>query len=441
MKRTKFKETEIGRIPEDWGVKTFKNVSVDIIDGYRGINYPPKSDFKSEGFCLFLNTKNVPHYRFDFSECDFIDKERDQLLRKGKLQSGDLVLTTRGTVGNIAHFHDEIDFSEIRINSGMVILRNQEKDFETKFLYLMLRSSIIRNQIVTYSTGSAQPQLPIRDINKIKLPIPPMAEQKAIAKILSDLDSKIELNLEMNKTLEAIGQALFKRWFVDFEFPNENGEPYKSSNGEMVDSELGAIPKGWEVVELKECGDIICGKTPSTKNKDNYGDDMPFITIPDMRGQVFVIKTEKKLSLVGAKTQNKKELPPLSVCVSCIATPGLVSLTSESSHTNQQINSIVCREGVSPYFIYLIMNNMSEQIKLLGLGGTATLNLNTGNFGKIKITCPLEKLMRCFHALITIIFDRILQNINEIESLSQIRNSLLPCLMSGKVRVKEKEWN
>ena len=284
--------------------------------------------------------------------------------------------------------------------------------------------------------GSGQPLLNQGILNSIEICIPSFPEQKTIAKILSDLDSKIELNNQMNKILEAIGQATFKHWFVDFEFPNEGGKPYKSSGGEMVESELGEIPKGWKVAELKDCGDIICGKTPSTRDKDNYGDDIPFITIPDMRGQVFVTTTERKLSLRGAKSQDKKELPPLSVCVSCIATPGLVSLTTERSHTNQQINSIICKDGISPYFMYLTMQKMSEEIKLLGLGGTATLNLNTGEFSKIKIVCPPKNIMEAFQVKVEIIFNKLLMHVRETKTLSDIRDSLLPRLMSGRIRVK-----
>src|SRR5699024_8577850 len=116
-----------------------------------------------------------------------------------------------------------------------------------KYLYQLLKSPLMKNQYKSMSTGTAQPQLPIKDIKKLELIVPPLEEQEKIANILSSLDDKIELNNDMNKTLEEMAQSIFKRWFVDFEFPNEDGEPYKSSGGEMVDSELGMIPKGWEV--------------------------------------------------------------------------------------------------------------------------------------------------------------------------------------------------
>jgi len=304
------------------------------------------------------------------------------------------------------------------------------------FFFYFLADKRIISEANNSSEGTRMPRAKWDYLEKLKYPIPPLYEQQAIAKILSDLDLKIELNQQMNATLEAIGQALFKHWFVDFEFPDEQGNPYKSSGGEMVDSELGEIPKGWNVKQIQDIGRIVCGKTPSTKEKENYGIDFPFITIPDMHDQIFVVKSDRKLSSVGANTQINKILPPFTICVSCIATPGLISITTESSFTNQQINSIICYDANSPFFIYLTMKLKSEQIKAMGLGGTATLNLNTGEFSRIALIVPPNPLMKEFHNIIEAVFQKILINSNEMIILSLMRDSLLPRLMSGKIRVR-----
>jgi type I restriction enzyme S subunit len=280
---------------------------------------------------------------------------------------------------------------------------------------------------------------PTTALKSIKIPLPPLNKQKAIAKILFDLDSKIELNQKMNKTLEAIAQAIFKHWFINFEFPNEEGKPYKSSGGETVDSELGEIPKGWNIRKLGDLGKIVCGKTPSTKDETNFGQDVPFITIPDMRGNVFTFKTERYLSTKGANSQETKFLPPLSVCVSCIATPGLVTLTSTTSQTNQQINSIICKEGLSPFFVYFVSKEKSQEIIYKGLGGTATLNLNTSEFSNLKVILPDLVTLKNFHDFTTQFFKKILNNSKEILVLFDIRDSLLPRLMTGKIRVPLEE--
>ena len=164
---------------------------------------------------------------------------------------------------------------------------------------------------------------------------------------------------------------------------------------------------------------------------------MPFITIPDMHGQVFIIDTAKKLSQKGAKTQSTKTLPPLSVCVSCIATPGLVVLTSEPSQTNQQINSVIPNDGISAYYCYMALNELAHEIKARGSGGSVTLNLNKTQFATLPVLLPDSPVIRKFHATIKPIFDGILENLNQSFTLSAVRNTLLPKLLSGDIMVKD----
>lgn len=166
----------------------------EIIDGDRGKNYPKKSDFKDEGFCLFLNTGNVTSDGFVFKKNDFISEEKSNKLRKGKLERGDLVFTTRGTVGNVAYYSDNIPYDHVRINSGMVIFRVFEKKVFNKFLYQILKHKNSRIYIRQYCTGSAQPQLPIMNLRNIELNIPPLETQYKIARILLAYDDLIENN-------------------------------------------------------------------------------------------------------------------------------------------------------------------------------------------------------------------------------------------------------
>ena len=403
MIKPKFKQTEIGMIPEDWEVKLLEQVAI-----FKNGRSSPKREnigkfsvYGSNGIIGFANENN---------------SEENTII-----------------IGRVGAYCGSVYFSKRKcwVTDNAIIGNAKNRNSPQFLFYLMKKLDLNKRR-----GGSSQPLINQATLNSIKVAFATNeSEQSAIAKILSDLDSKIELNQQMNKTLEAIGQAIFKRWFVDFEFPNEKGKPYKSSGGEMVDSELGKIPKGWSIKRIKDCGMVVCGKTPPTKEKENYGEDIFFITIPDMHNKFFVINTERKLSKKGADTQKKKELPPLTVCVSCIATPGLVVLTSEKSQTNQQINSIICNNEISPYFMYLTMKGKAEEIKTRGLGGTATLNLNTGDFENIKIILPNKEILTSFHMLVDETFQKILTNEYQIQNLSQIRDSLLPRLMFGKIRV------
>ena len=194
-----------------WREMKLGEAPVEIIDGDRGKNYPKKEEFFSQGHCLFLNTKNVTDRGFSFSELNFITKEKDETLRKGKLKRNDVILTTRGTVGNVFFYDRKAPFKNVRINSGMVIIR--PNGIDSKFNYQLFK--YLKNDFLDFTSESTQPQLPIRDIQKISIFLPPLSEQKAIAAILSSLDDKIDLLHRQNETLENIAQALFRKWFIE----------------------------------------------------------------------------------------------------------------------------------------------------------------------------------------------------------------------------------
>ena len=159
----------------------------EIIDGDRGKNYPKSEDFSDDDYCLFLSAKNVTKNGFLFENNQFISKEKDEILRKGKLNRGDIVITTRGTIGNIAYFDDSIPYENIRINSGMVIIRNKDLEFNQRFFLEAFRNKI-DEIIATQVTGAAQPQLPIHIMSKITLPYPDLSLQNKFAAFVEQID-------------------------------------------------------------------------------------------------------------------------------------------------------------------------------------------------------------------------------------------------------------
>ena len=158
-----------------------------------------------------------------------------------------------------------------------------------------------------------------------------------------------------------------------------------------------------------------------------------------MHGCVYNVSTERYLSAAGVASQPKKCLPPNTVCVSCIGTAGLVTLVSEESQSNQQINSIVPKPGVSAYYIYLLMQTLSETINKLGQSGSTIVNLNKTQFGKIQVMIPSQNIMQEFDSLCNPLFETILSNQKENIKLSELRDTLLPKLMSGELDVSALE--
>ena len=156
-----------------------------------------------------------------------------------------------------------------------------------------------------------------------------------------------------------------------------------------------------------------------------------------MHGCVYIVSTERYLSDAGVSSQPKKTLPPNTVCVSCIGTAGLVTLVSEESQSNQQINSIIPKEGISVYYIYLLMQTLADTINKLGQSGSTIVNLNKTQFGKIQVMIPSELVLQDFDSLCRPLFDTILSNQKENINLSELRDALLPKLMSSELGVSD----
>lgn len=196
-------------IPEGWSYVRFGK-AIDIIDGDRGVNYPKQEEFYPEGDCLFLNAGNVTTKGFDFSSCAYITKEKDAILRKGKVQHGDVLLTTRGTVGNVAFYNETMTFSEMRINSGMVILRNLGV-VSPEYIYTSLRHEYLQKLMTMYASGSAQPQLPIKDMKRMKIIKPDTKTMERFTEMSADIYNQISLLIMKNQTLAKQRDMLLPR--------------------------------------------------------------------------------------------------------------------------------------------------------------------------------------------------------------------------------------
>lgn len=196
-------------IPEGWELGNIEDLC-EIMDGDRGRNYPSQQHFSENGYCLFLNAGNVTKSGFDFSNTSFITKERDELLRKGKLKRRDTVLTTRGTVGNLAYFSEQIEFEHLRINSGMVIFRPKEFNYSL-FLYSLMRSQDMTNNIENFLSGSAQPQLPIKDIKRMLVLIPIQSKIHAFSDLSAAIQNQIELQNKENRKLYQLKDLILSK--------------------------------------------------------------------------------------------------------------------------------------------------------------------------------------------------------------------------------------
>ena len=263
------------------------------------------------------------------------------------------------------------------------------------------------------AVGGVRGSMPWEEFAKLKLPVPTIEEQRKIVDRYNAITDRIALKKQINDNLEAAALSIYKCFFVDY-------IPFDGSQ-----------PSSWKEVTVDDiASDVICGKTPPTADPQNYGGTIPFITIPDMHGSVYTTSTARFLSEKGASTQPGKMLPANSVCVSCIASVGLVCLTAEPSQTNQQINSIICKDQISPFYVYTKMTTLNDNLKQLGAGGSTTLNINKTLFGQIPILLPDEASMKEYHNKVEPLFSSIRENQYEIQHLESLKRLLLSQISS-----------
>jgi len=397
---------------------------VEIIDGDRGVNYPGNGEFFRNSYCLFLNAKNVCGTGFDFSDTQFITKKKDDLLRSGKMQRGDFVLTTRGTIGNIAHYGKEIFYDHIRINSGMVILRTKKDIINEKFFYLFLISQEFENQIEALKSGSAQPQLPIRDLRFLEINIPSLDEQEKIVKNLYPISDKIELNNKINQNLEQMARAIFKEWFINFKFPGHK-------KVKMIDSELGKIPEGWEVVDAEKVFIFEKGVEPGSNSysiakKVNF---VPFYRVKDLAG-----KNAYTDVFINKEVANNKICQYDDVLISFDGTVGRIKVGCSGAFSSG-IRRVYPKDGfIRNSFIYFWLKTPYVQNTILEHSSGTTILHAGSSIDFLKISFNKETINR-FQKIAEPIFSKILETEKENQKLASLRDLLLPKLMSGEIRV------
>lgn len=389
---------------------------VEIIDGDRGTNYPGNGEFFKDGYCLFLNAKNVCGTGFDFNDVQFINKEKDDLLRSGKMQRGDFVLTTRGTVGNIAHYNKEVFYDYIRINSGMVILRTKEDTINEKFFYLFLISQEFKNQIEALKSGSAQPQLPIRDLKFFEVNIPSLDKQEKIVKILYPIGDKIELNNKINQNLEQMAQAIFKEWF-------------SAKDDKLL--------KDWKIGQL---GDGILTSVISN-GIDKFSGEKIYLATADVNGKEISNTTTK---IKYNKRPSRADMQPVinsAWFAKMINTyKVLFFFDGNKKDLNKFILStgfmgIKCNSG-SEFYIYLLVSSKKfHNLKDTLVQGAVQEALTLGNIKRVEILIPPKEILEKFNLMARSLFNKIYNNYKENQKLASLRDLLLPKLMSGELQV------
>ena len=353
---------------------------------------------------------------------------------------GTIVITARGTVGKLAILGEPMSFNQTCY--GLIPIPAIDK----MYVFYALKNGISKIDELSY--GTVFQTITMKTFDELEIRAPSLEQQRRVSKILADLDSKIELNQQMNKTLESIAQAIFKHWFINFEFPDENGQPYKSSGGEMVDSELGEIPKGWEVLTLGNLlSSIESGKRPKggidpdlkfgipsigAENISGLGyydySKTKFVSFEYFEGMKQGIVKDKDVLLykdgaqIGRKTMFGCGFPFDKCCV------------------NEHVFILRTNEKINQFFLFLWLNQDEVTRNIQNLNSnSAQPGLNRDSIKTLQVFVPHKDVLNNFEGVVSKLIGKIFLNSLNSRELSLIRDLLLPKLMTGRIRVPLEE--
>lgn len=387
---------------DKWTLSTLSDAAVQIIDGDRGANYPSSDDFSASGYCLFLNAGNVTKDGFKFDDVVFITEEKDALLRKGKISRGDLVLTTRGSVGNTALYNNDIYFKNIRINSGMVIIRTQKK-ISPDFLYEYFKSNFFSTWLSKVAFGSAQPQLSVKIINELSIYFPESSEQSRIGNFLFAVDKKIALLDKQHKLLRQYKKGMMQNIFSQvLRFKDESGEefpewePKQLSDIAMINPKNKELPSEFIYIDLEsvEKGQLL--KEQLIRKNDAPSRAQRLLSPGDVLFQL--VRPYQKNNYIFFLSGNY------------VASTGYAQL----------------RANYNPHFLYQLLHLESFTSEVMNrCTGTSYPAINSSDLASIEIEIPSEKEQIKIASFLSAIDDKIAIKKAELDRLKNWKQGLL----------------
>ena len=443
----------------DWSELTLEE-SMDAIIDYRG-----KTPKKTDSGIPLITAKIIKSGRIETVNEFISEDDYDTWMRRGIPNEGDVVMTTEAPLGEIA----QLDGRKIALAQRVITLRGKKNILDNTFLKYLMISEYVQHQLDGRGTGTTVKGIKQSELRKVMLKFPSFPEQKAIAHILGSLDDKIELNRRMNETLESMAQALFKSWFVDFDpvidnalavgnaIPDEFMERAEQRKGvEKKDNsdiqslfpdefefteEMGWIPKGWAVSNVGTEFNTVGGGTPSTKNSDFWENgDISWTTPKDLSGNQskILLNTDRKITELGLNKISSGLLPIDTVLMSSRAPVGYLALAKVPVAINQGYIALKCEKILTPEFAIQWADSAMDEIKQRA-GGTTFAEISKTNFRGIPILVPSQKIIDAYSRDVKDLYNQITSRIENINTLAKLRDTLLPKLMSGELRIPDAE--
>jgi type I restriction enzyme S subunit len=445
----------------EWKIVTLNDV-VDILgDGLHGTpKYNPIGEY------YFINGNNLTNGKIEFNKnIKRVDKTEYEKYKK-HLNARTILVSINGTIGNVAVYDNE----KIILGKSACYF-NVKIDTDKYFVKYLVSSPLFNNYINTYATGTTIKNVSLKSMREFKFKLPSLKAQITIAQILCSLDNKIDLNRQMNQTLEQMAQALYNSWFVDFDPVIDNAleagntipgelsiratkrkelgefrKPLPDSIKNLFPSEFEFcdaldrwIPKGWELQTLDENIQLIGGGTPKTTVEEYWNGDIPWFSVVDApnNSDVFVVDTEKKITNQGLQKSSTKLLRKGTTIITARGTVGKCALVGISMAMNQSCYGINSTQDGTDIYTYYVIRESVSALQLRGHGSVFN-TITRDTFKSIRIPVSSINLRKEFDILTSPYLNRIKQNLFQTQILIIIRDALLPKLISGELQVSDK---
>ncbi len=406
---------------EQWKKYQLKDVTTLLGDGLHGT---PKYD--KNGTVFFINGNNLVDGKIEIKDSTKRVSEDEANKYRKNLNHRTILVSINGTIGNVAKYQ-----GEACILGKSACYFNVAEDFDLNFIYYVVASQQFKNSIMHLATGTTIKNVSLETMRNYSFVAPSINEQKRISSLLSSLDNKIDLNRRINDNLEQQAQALFKSWFVDF-------EPFK--DGKFVESELGMIPEGCRVGKAEDFYNINIGKTPPRKEQiwfSSNSSDYTWVSISDLGScGRFVFTSSEFLTHEAIKRHNIILVPKDTILLSFKLTIGRVGIAGTELTTNEAIARFITSDENREYTYFLLKGYNYEK---LGSTSSIATAVNSKIIKAMVVLMPDKEILKAFSSLTKPYFDQILRNEQESIRLTILRDTLLPKLMSGELKINATE--
>lgn len=419
-----------------------------LVDGPFGSNLPASEYILSGVPVIRGSNLSLGQRRFNADEFVYVSEAFAQRLARSFCHPDDIIFTKKGTLGQTGIVPTSSGFDKFLLSSNQMKLSVDPQKAVPLFVYYFVSAPANRLKIIQDSTVTGVPKTNLAYLRDFPIFLPPLEEQKAISEILGALDEKIDLNRTMNETLEAMAQALFKSWFVDFDpvraktEGRDTGLPAHIATlfpDSFDDSELGEIPKGWAIGPLLEQARLLSGGTPKTDRVEYWeGGDILWASAKDVSqsSQTFLISTDRNITRLGLEQSATQLIPKFAtVVVARGATTGRMVIFGREMAMNQTCYALVS-SVVSPFSLYCLLRHTMPEL-VHAAHGSVFDTITTATFNQARVTKPSDAVKEAFEEAVRPLFERILSNSIESETLISLRGTLLPKLISGEIRVAQ----